>query len=465
MTCSKKEKSKYLRALPQVGEVLEKLKASDRDPVALKEAVREAIDATRKDILAAEDDAECLRLASFEEIQRRIENRIDERMTPNLRAVINATGVILHTNLGRSLLSDRAIERVERLSSSYANLEYDLSKGARGSRHAILSDLIKEITGAEDAMVVNNNASAVLLAISALTDGGNVVVSRGELVEIGGSFRIPEIIELSGAHLLEIGTTNKVHPADYEKAAEDEASDVILKVHTSNFKIVGFTEEVELEELRPLADRTGLPLIYDLGSGLMDPLTDVGIYEPNVKDALAAGADLVLFSGDKLLGGPQAGIAIGKKDYIARMKRHPLARVVRMDKMNFAALEATFESYRNPTAARKEIPVLAMITKSLDAIKKEAIALKDRLQSMGYEATVIEGESRIGGGSCPGETLETYLLAVSHPTKSASELEIGLRDYKIPIIARIAKERLLVDPRTLQRGDTAVLIEAFESLR
>ncbi|MDY6045147.1 MAG: L-seryl-tRNA(Sec) selenium transferase [Peptoniphilus sp.] len=465
MTLSMKEKSIYLRALPQVGDVLETIKAENKDPVALKDAVREAIDSARRDILAAEDAASCERFSSLEEIHARIQSRINDQMTPNLRPVINATGVILHTNLGRSLLSQQAIERVASLTASYGNLEYDIEAGARGSRHDILSGLIRNITGAEDAMVVNNNASAVLLAISTLTEGGDVVVSRGELVEIGGSFRIPEIIELSGAHLREIGTTNKVHLADYERAAEREESEVLLKVHTSNFKIVGFTEEVELEALRRIADKHNLPLIYDLGSGLMDPLSEVGIHEPTVKEALAAGADLVLFSGDKLLGGPQAGIAIGKKKYIERMKRHPLARVVRMDKMSFAALEATFESYRNPQAAREEIPVLAMITKSLDTIRRDAEDLKDKLIDLGYDAVVDRNRSQVGGGSCPGEYLDTYVVGIASKNPTVSELERALRHYETPIISRIERDRLLLDPRTLQTGDGETILQAFKSVR
>ena len=465
MTISMKEKSNYLRRLPQVNDVLESLKAENMDAVALKDAVREAIDSVRRDILNADDEAPLESLASLEEIQKRIYSKINDQMTPNLRPVINATGVILHTNLGRSLLSRKALERVEKLTPSYANLEYAIDEGRRGSRHDILSGLVRDITGAEDAMVVNNNASAVLLAISALTDGGEVVVSRGELVEIGGSFRIPEIIELSGAHLKEIGTTNKVHPRDYEMAAASEEADAILKVHTSNFKVVGFTQEVELKELRTIADAHNLPLIYDLGSGLMDSLSDVGIHEPTVREALESGADLVLFSGDKLLGGPQAGIAIGKKEYIDRMKRHPLARVVRMDKMSFAALEATLESYRNPKAAREEIPTLAMITKDLDKIKGEAEGLRDELIRLGYGAEVIEDKSQIGGGSCPGETLETYVVSVEDKNCSASQLEHALRMHEPAIIGRIAKDHLLLDPRTLQKGDIKTIVDAFDYMR
>lgn len=465
MKLTMKEKSTFLRQLPQVNDVLESLKASEKDPVALKDAVRLALEGIRSDIKAAEDEATCAALASMEEIHRRIDNQIERQMTPKLRPVINATGVILHTNLGRSLLSRRAIGNVDKLTASYANLEYDIDAGKRGSRHSILQELVKDITGAEDAMVVNNNASAVLLAISALTDGGGVVVSRGELVEIGGSFRVPEIIELSGARLMEIGTTNKVHAYDYERAADAEDAQVILKVHRSNFKIVGFTEEPSLEELRDIAHDRGLPFIYDLGSGLMHELSDVGIDEPTVSDALKAGADLVLFSGDKLLGGPQAGIAIGKKEYIARMKRHPLARVVRMDKMSFAALEATMESYRNPMTARKEIPVLAMITKPVEAIKAEAASLAEELKAMGYDTRVEADRSQIGGGSCPGEYLDTFVTSLAHPEKSAAEIEEALRHWEVPIIARIAKDRVLLDPRTLQEGDRARILNAFSQLR
>lgn len=465
MTLTTKEKASYLRRLPQVGEVLESLKASEKDPIALKDAVRGALDELRDAILAAEDHATCRRLTSAKAIHRRIDEAVTWQMTPALRPVVNGTGVILHTNLGRALLSQRAADNVRALSTAYGNLEYDLDRGTRGSRHSILASLLKDITGAEDAMVVNNNAAAVLLAISALTDGGEVVVSRGELVEIGGSFRVPEIIELSGARLKEIGTTNKVHAYDYEKAARAEEAQAILKVHRSNFKIVGFTEEVDLAELRAIADAQKLPLIYDLGSGLMHDLSDMGVTEPTVPDALAAGADLVLFSGDKLLGGPQAGIAVGKKEYIEAMKRHPLARAVRMDKMNFAALEATLESYRNPLTARREIPVLAMLTKPAEAIKKEAEALAEELNAMGFTATVEPDKSQVGGGSCPGESLDTFVVAVASEKFSAAEMEAALRRYNTPIILRIAKDRILIDPRTLQPGDDEIISDGFKSLR
>lgn len=465
MTLTTKEKASYLRKLPQVGEVLESFKASEKDPIALKDAVRRALDDLREAILDAEDHAACARLTSADAIRRRIDDAVTRQMTPTLRPVVNGTGVILHTNLGRALLSRRAADNVRALSTAYGNLEYDLERGARGSRHNILASLLKDITGAEAAMAVNNNAAAVLLAISALTDGGEVVVSRGELVEIGGSFRVPEIIALSGARLKEIGTTNKVHAYDYEKAARAEEAQAILKVHRSNFKIVGFTEEVDLAELKAIADAHNLPLIYDLGSGLMHDLSDAGISEPTVIGALTAGADLVLFSGDKLLGGPQAGIAVGKKEYIEAMKRHPLARAVRMDKMNVAALEATLESYRNPLAARREIPVLAMLTKPAAAIKKEAESLAENLNAMGFSATVAPEKSQVGGGSCPGEDLDTFVVAVVSEKLSAREMEAALRRYDTPIILRIAKDRILIDPRTLQPGDDVIISDGFKSLR
>ena len=465
MTLTTKEKASYLRRLPQVGEVLESLKTSEKDPIALKAAVRGALDDLREAILAAEDHTTCDRLTSADAIHRRIDDAVTWQMTPALRPVVNGTGVILHTNLGRALLSQRAADNVRALSTAYGNLEYDLDRGMRGSRHSILASLLKDITGAEDAMVVNNNAAAVLLAMSALTDGGDVVVSRGELVEIGGSFRVPEIIELSGARLKEIGTTNKVHAYDYEKAARAEEAQAILKVHRSNFKIVGFTEEVDLAELKAIADAHNLPLIYDLGSGLMQGLSDMGMTEPTVPGALASGADLVLFSGDKLLGGPQAGIAVGKKEYIEAMKRHPLARAVRMDKMNFAALEATLESYRNPLSARREIPVLAMLTKPAEAIKKEAEALAEELNAMGFTATVEPDKSQVGGGSCPGESLNTFVVAVKSEKFSAAEMEASLRRNKTPIVLRIAKDRILIDPRTLQPGNDAIISDGFKSLR
>ncbi|MEX2155964.1 MAG: L-seryl-tRNA(Sec) selenium transferase [Gemmatimonadales bacterium] len=356
-------------------------------------------------------------------------------VVPSLAPVINATGVVLHTNLGRAPLAPAAIAALTRVAEGYAALEYDLGRGTRGSRHAHCRDLLVELTGATDALVVNNAAGAVLLALSALARGGEAIVSRGELVEIGGSFRIPDIMARSGAQLVEVGTTNRTHKKDYEAALSD-ASRVLLKVHRSNFEVRGFTADVPVAELAELAHARGVACLYDLGSGLLLDLGKWGLSgEPTVREAVASGADVVAFSGDKLLGGPQAGILVGSEAAIAACRADPFARTVRADKLTLAALEATLALYRDPEVARQEIPVLRMLTEDLESIKRRAERLGGQL---------VEGESEVGGGSFPGATLKTWL--VSLPDESAAS---RLRANDPPIIARVAGGRTLLDARTI----------------
>ena len=374
---------------------------------------------------------------------------VERLALPSLAPVINATGVVLHTNLGRAPLARAALEAITRVASGYAALEYDLGTGTRGSRHAHCRDLLVELSGAEDAMVVNNAAGALLLALSATAGSrsGEVVVSRGELVEIGGSFRIPDIMARSGAKLVEVGTTNRTHPHDYERAVT-AATKVFLKVHRSNFQVTGFTADVAVVELAELAHQKSFACLYDLGSGLMINLSEWGLSgEPTVPEAVAAGADVVVFSGDKLLGGPQAGILVGKKETIAACRADPVARAVRADKLTLAGLEATLALYRDHTTARREIPVLRMLTEDLAVIKERAERLGGQL---------IEGDSEVGGGAFPGATLRTWLAGF--PDESLAE---RLRRNNPPIIARVAGSRVLLDARTILPDQVEAVIAAL----
>ncbi len=365
----------------------------------------------------------------------------------SLAPVINATGVVLHTNLGRAPLAPAAIAALTRVAGGYAALEYDLGRGTRGSRHAICRDLLVELTSAADALVVNNAAGAVLLALSALARGGDAIVSRGELVEIGGSFRIPDIMARSGAKLVEVGTTNRTHPQDYDRALTADGR-VLLKVHRSNFQVTGFTADVAVVELAELAHQRKLTCLYDLGSGLMMNLSSWGLAgEPTVQEAVATGADVIAFSGDKLLGGPQAGILVGSEAAIAACRADPIARTVRADKLTLAALEATLSLYREPERARREIPVLRMLTEEPESIRRRAERLGGQL---------IEGDSEVGGGSFPGAKLRTWLAGF--PDES---LAVKLRNNDPPIIARVAGSRVLLDARTIFPEQVETVVSAL----
>src|SRR5438445_9265082 len=373
--------------------------------------------------------------------------RVHRLAAPSLAPVINATGVVLHTNLGRAPLARAARQAIERIGAGYANLEYDVSAGTRGSRQALCRDLLVELTGAEDALVVNNAAGALLVALSAVARDGEAIVSRGELVEIGGAFRIPDIMARSGARLVEVGTTNRTHRQDYERAA-GSATRIILKVHRSNFQVTGFTAEVPAQEIAALAKAAGVASLYDLGSGLLLDLSPWGLAgEPTVREALGSGVDAVAFSGDKLLGGPQAGILLGTKAAIAACRQDPLARAVRSDKFTLAALEATLALYRDPEQARLKIPVLRMLTEDVAEIRRRGEALR---RGVGGAAELIEGESEVGGGSFPGAKLPTWLVRLTPDTRhlTPDTLAAGLRRGDPPIIARIAGRRVLLDPPT-----------------
>ncbi|GAB4574626.1 MAG: L-seryl-tRNA(Sec) selenium transferase [Anaerolineae bacterium] len=375
------------------------------------------------------------------------------RHAPTLRPVINATGVIIHTNLGRAPLSAAALQAMHDVGAGYSTLEYDLEPGTRGKRDTHVERIVCDVTGAEAALVVNNNAAAVLLVLMALAIGREVAISRGELVQIGGGFRVPDVMAQSGARLVEVGTTNRTSLEDYAAALTPDTA-LIMVAHASNFKMIGFTEQPDLAALAALAHAHGVPLVHDLGSGALLDTAAFGLaHEPTVQESLAASCDLVCFSGDKLLGGPQAGIIVGRADLVARLKRHPLARAVRMDKLDLAALVATLESYRRGTAL-DEIPVWQMISLPLDVIRRRAGRWRRQIGA----GRVVSAESTVGGGSLPGETLPTAVLAlkVAAPDRVAA----ALRSEPFPVIARIQADRLLLDPRTVLPGQDRALIES-----
>lgn len=375
---------------------------------------------------------------------------------PTLLPVINATGVIIHTNLGRAPLSAAAIEAVRAVGEGYSTLEYDLEAGARGKRDQHIEHILTEVTGAEAALVVNNNAAGVLLALTALVQGREAIISRGQLVEIGGAFRIPDVMAQSGAVMVEVGTTNRTHPGDYVRAITPNTA-AIIRAHPSNFKVIGFTEAVPLAELAALAHERGLMVIDDLGSGALLDTAPFGLsHEPMAQESLAAGADLVLFSGDKLLGGPQAGIVAGRAELVEILKRHPLARAVRADKLCLAGLSATLEHYRRGEA-QDTIPVWQMISMALDVIRARA-----DVWAAAAGGEVVRSESTVGGGSLPGDTLPTWVLAagVDQPDAAAAHL----RQHQPPVIARVAGDRLLLDPRTVLPEQDDTLIAALKEL-
>ena len=387
-----------------------------------------------------------------------VEKRLAGATTPSLRPVINGTGVVLHTNLGRAVLAPTALEAIEG-ASGYSNLEYDLEAGGRGSRYDHCAALLEELTGAEGALVVNNGAAALVLALSTMAAGRHVLVSRGELVEIGGGFRIPEIMESSGAFLREVGSTNRTRLQDYQKAIAEGDTALILKVHRSNFRITGFTEEATIEALMALGAEAGTPLVHDLGSGL---LVDAGLLglppEPRPTESLAAGVDVVAFSGDKLLGGPQAGILLGGAEWIDKMRRNPLCRALRVDKTTLMALEATLRLYRDPDRAIREIPALAMLSADTDALRERAMALVEGLSTAGIEADVVEASSVVGGGTYPGVELASHGIRVQPDEGGADRLAGALRSASPPLVGRVEDGALWIDLRTvLEWQDPEVL--------
>ena len=415
------------------------------------EAIRSEMDSLRAFI--GKCDNEEIARGQIDALKTNIAKRVAKMHEPNMKMVINATGTILHTNLGRAPIGQKHMDRIAALATGYCNLEYNLEAGRRGERYSHFEELLCKITGAEAAMAVNNNAAAVMLILSSLAKGGECVVSRGELIEIGGKFRIPDVMEQSGATLVEVGTTNKTHYSDYEEAITEETK-ALLKVHTSNYRIVGFTESVTIDELVPLAKQYEIPVVEDLGSGVLIDLSKYGItYEPTVQDSIAKGADVVCFSGDKLLGGPQAGIIIGKKKYIDKMKKNQLTRALRIDKFTAAALEVVLQEYLSEEKAVQNLPVLRMISKTVEEITADAKMLMRTLKRAELPAKIElqSCESQIGGGSLPLERLASVAVAVRPDNISVTELEERMRFLPVPIIPRVANDMVLMDVRTIDK--------------
>ena len=394
-------------------------------------------------------------------------DRLESLNRPSLRPVINATGVIVHTNLGRSILPERVLERLRSVAGGYSNLEYRLDEGRRGSRYAHVEGILRELMGAEAAMVVNNNAAAVLIGLDTLARGREAVVSRGQLVEIGGAFRIPDVMKKSGALMVEVGTTNKTHLRDYEEAIGEQTG-LLLRVHRSNFQLVGFTQDVDTKDLVDLGRKHGIPVMEDLGSGCLVDFSRYGLAkEPTVQEVLASGVDLVTFSGDKLLGGPQAGIILGRRDFVERIKANPLNRAMRIDKLTLAALEETLRLYRDEETAVRTIPTLGMIFRSYKDLRARAAGLRRRIgkiDSGNFTVALADGTSKTGGGALPLLELPTRLVALLPGRMSAHRIEKRLREQDPPIIGRVENEQVLLDVRTIQDGELATVARAVQRL-
>lgn len=464
------DSKEILRSLPAVDELLRHeaiSEATETYPRTLVvRAVRNVLERTRQAILKGEaifDSPQFGRASLVDEIL----DELERLASFTLRRVVNGTGIIVHTNLGRSLLCQDALDRLQLIGSGYSNLEYDLAAGKRGSRYVHAEAILCELTGAEGALVVNNNAGAVLLALNTLARGKEVVVSRGQLVEIGGSFRIPDIMARSGARLREVGCTNRTHLYDYKAAIGPETA-LLLNVHASNYQIIGFTAEVGLDELVKLGRKHGLAVMQDLGSGCFVDVTRFGLQgEPLVQDTVRSGVDLTTFSGDKLLGGTQAGIILGSKSLIAELRRNPLTRALRVDKLTLAALEATLRLYRDENTAIQAIPTLRMIATDLKTLEDRARGLVESLSAKipeYIEVEIKDGSSMVGGGALPVQSLPSKLVAVSSAKLSAARLEAYFRGYKPPIIGRVEQELFLLDVRTLQPGDEEIIVAAASQL-
>ncbi|MCL2376389.1 MAG: L-seryl-tRNA(Sec) selenium transferase [Defluviitaleaceae bacterium] len=440
-----------LRRLPKVDVLMSRL--GEESNLA---AIREVLASLRRDILAGKIHDIPDEFALFQMVAEKSQKAAEF----GLRRVINATGIPLHTNLGRAPLPQSVAEHVKQVAMGYSTLEYNLDTGSRGSRMTAVQQHLTKLCGTEAAVCVNNNAAAVLLVLAALCGGGDVVISRGELVEVGGSFRIPDVISQGGARLVEVGATNKTHLLDYATAIGPETS-TILKVHTSNYRIVGFTEEVRLTELAKLAGYHDIPLIYDLGGGSLIKLSQ---HEPTVQEIVTHGADIVCFSGDKLLGGPQCGIIVGKSTYIDKIVKHPLYRALRMDKLTLAALEATLKLYEE--GRTEDIPILAMLMKSISDLKQDAEKLSSLIvaNESRFSMEIVEAAGQAGGGSLPTEEFPSFALAISPTTMPLHVLEEQLRQWYIPIVARIYKERLLIDIRTVLNEDFAEIANAINTI-
>jgi L-seryl-tRNA(Ser) seleniumtransferase len=453
------ELNERLRRLPAVDAVMAELSGSP--PQVVVQAAREAVETARRGVLEGGEPP------GIEEVVATARSLLTRHERSLLRPVINATGVLLHTNLGRAPLGERQLEAVRRIAGGYSNLEYDLNVGRRGDRYAHARSLLKALTGAESALVVNNNAAAVLLVLASLCRDREVIISRGELIEIGGEFRIPDVMAQSGARLVEVGTTNRTHIGDYERAITPDTA-AILKVHMSNYRIVGFTRSVETRDLARLGRGRGVLLINDLGSGLIEPAGRAGDAlrgEPPVEVALGNGADVVMFSGDKLLGGPQAGVILGRATLIETIGRHPLLRALRVDKMTLAALEETLLSYLE--SREDEVPVWALLNSSTDELRARAdriVGALNQTLSEGFKVTAVPTHSVTGGGSLPGADVESWAIALVHAEKSPNDLQSTLLLARMPVIGRIEDDRLLLDLRAISPDMDDALLSVLHSI-
>ena len=458
--------SNLFRVLPSVDAMLQSL-ASDAElkkvprPI-VREHINGFLDVCREEIRSGVLTEEA-QLAS-EALVPRMCAYVRSHCRPHFRRVLNGTGVVIHTNLGRSLLAEEAVEAVSHACAHYSNLEFDLATGQRGSRYSHVEKILCDVTGAEAGLVVNNNAAAVMLVLDTLCKGREVIVSRGQLVEIGGSFRIPEVMEKSGATLCEVGATNRTHMHDYERAITEQTA-ALLKVHTSNYRIVGFHKEVFLEELVALGAAHGLPVIEDLGSGNFYDFSGMGLGdEPTVQQVVAAGPDVVTFSGDKVLGGPQAGLIVGKKAAIDRIKKNPMNRALRIDKMTLAALEATLRLYTDPERAREHVPTVRMITTPESELQRKARKIRSRITrdcSDAFTVTLSSGESRVGGGSYPERGLPTTLVRLVPKNISVTELKERLLRTTPPLVGRLEDDAFCLDPRTLDDAEMPLIAAAL----
>jgi L-seryl-tRNA(Ser) seleniumtransferase len=463
-------KQLLLRSLPGVDHILELTKADQYfmtvPRTVLTHSIRDVIENLRTEILKNPHDIAQENLTEAF-ILKSVKAFTQKTLAPNLVRTINATGVVVHTNLGRSILAEDALENIHLIAGRYSNLEFDLASGKRGSRYSAVEDILCEISGAEAAMVVNNNAGAVLLCLETIARDKKVIISRGELVEIGGSFRIPDVMAKSGGILCEVGTTNRTHLADYENAIDNDTG-LLLKVHKSNYSVVGFSAEVSLNRLVALGEKYQVPVMEDLGSGTFIDFSTYGLpKEPTVQESVLSGADVITFSGDKLLGGPQAGLIVGKKDIIDAIKNNPITRALRIDKLTLAALECTLRFYREKETAINAIPTLRMLTLPIEQIKQKAQELKKRLKNINDDRLQIELinlSSRAGGGSLPLLELPTQCVGVKVTELSVNAIERFLRDQTPPIIGRIYEDYYIMDLRTIQNDELVLIETAFKRL-
>lgn len=451
-----------MRNLPGVDRVLSKVQTMpdfDWPLELLTVEIQHQISALRKQLLAGTISA----VPAVDDIALSVLSKMRSAERPSLRPVINASGILLHTNLGRAPLAEEALARINQIAGGYSNLEMDLETGRRGSRHSHVEELLCRLTGAEAAMVVNNNAGAVLLALTAIAKGREAIVSRGELVEIGGSFRIPEVMEAGGVLLREVGSSNRTHLRDYQRAINDQTA-LLLKVHTSNYRIVGFTSSISASELVSLSRESGIPLLEDLGSGLLRPVPGASLPdEPTIAEAVASGVDLLTCSGDKLLGGPQAGLIFGRKDLIERLRSHPLARALRTDKLSLAALEGTLHLYLS--GAEHKIPLMSFFAATPLDLQRRSQALQQQLEKMGWQVELIDGTARVGGGAMPEAEIPGPVLAVQAMILTLPQLAAALRKAEPALIGRVHEDRMLLNLRTVKPEEDSIIIELFKSLQ